>query len=484
MRKRVREQRHAEQDPIQVADARREHQSLGDRDYRDAGHVYGSAGHLHCERGAAAHFRQFVGGRGRIDLGADVVPGFQRDCAAAFRMVLLLDWAQTVLYVVRRAVHGQLISVRFGAEPGRARAFPYFARYRRRWFAAQRAGHLERHVFGRKARHGLRSVRNRGGRRADHRSLARRLDHGQFFVALDFLHQRSGGNHFAFADLRADQRSAVHEARQPQERLPYRLHRHRIDQFGPGQYANHFGQGPARRLVVVRLHPVLFRDHDYRHRGRDFLGAATERTSHRSTHVEESELHDRHHRHVFPGLRDVCQHGADPAILAANDRVHSGTSGTGAVARWRGHYVHDAGCGLFGIESTTACTDYLWRHHCGLLSLRDGRLGFATGLRSRGARAHVAGPGLGVFVYSHQRVRVCLRTKGNEQYGHWDYQSGAEYRRQCWYCHRHNHVGAAHASASGAIGRAYQRLQRGVPQHAEWHADEVGVRGLQPGDRK
>src|SRR5712671_3242351 len=483
MRKRVREQRHAEQDLSQIADAGREHQSLGDRDYCDAGHVYGGAGHFHCERGAASHFRQFVGGRGRIDLGADVLPGLQRDCAAALWMVLLLDWAQAVLYVVRGAVHGQFVSLRPGAELGRARAFPYFAGYRRWRFAAQRAGHFERHVFGRKARHGFRRVRNRGGRRADHRSLARRLDHGQLFLALDFLHQRAGGNHFAFADFRTHQRSAVHEARQHQERLPYRLHRHRIDQLGPGQHANHFGQGPARRLAVVRLHSLLFRDNDYRHHGRDFLGAATEGTSHRFTHVEESELHDLHHRHVFPGLRDVCQHGADPAILAANDGVHSGTRGTSAVAGWRGDHVHDAGCGLFGIESTTACTDYLWRHHCGLLSLRDGRLGFATGLRSRGARAHAAGLGLGVLVYSHQRVRVCLRTKGNEQYGHWDYQSGAQYRRQCWYCHRHNHVGAADAGASGAIGRAYQRLQRGIPQHAEWDADEVGVRGLQRGAR-
>jgi len=69
-----------------------------------------------------------------------------------------------------------------------------------------------------------------------------------------------------------------------------------------------------------------------------------------------------------------------------------------------------------------------------------------------------------------------------KQYGHWDYQSGAEYRRQCWYCHRHNHVGAADASASGAIGEhinaysaAYHNMLNGTR--------EVGVRGLQPGAR-
>ena len=42
----------------------------------------------------------------------------------------------------------------------------------------------------------------------------RRLDHRQLLLALDFLHQHSGGNNFASSDVIAGQRSAVHEASQ------------------------------------------------------------------------------------------------------------------------------------------------------------------------------------------------------------------------------------------------------------------------------
>ena len=60
------------------------------------------------------------------------------------------------------------------------------------------------------------------------------------------------GMHFADADVLPGLRSAVHEARQPQRRLPRRLHRTRTDQPRPRQHADHPGQGSARRLVLVR----------------------------------------------------------------------------------------------------------------------------------------------------------------------------------------------------------------------------------------
>src|SRR6266436_5172979 len=307
----------------------------------------------------------------------------------------------------------------------------------------------------------------------------KRFYHRQLFLALDFLHQRAGGNHLIAADLRADQRSTVHEARQHQERIPHRLHRDRIDQPGAGQHANHFGQGAARRLAIVRLYPRLFRADDHRHRGGDFLGAAAEGTGHRFTYVEESELYDRHNRHVFPRLRDVCEHGADTTILAANDGLYGGTRGTGAVAGWRGDYVHDAGRGLLSVESRHQIADRIWLHCRGFLTFRDGWLGFATGLWSCGTRAHVAGAWPGILVYSHQRLRVRVRAAGKNQHGYRHHQSGAQYRRQRGDRHGHNNAGAAHAGASGAFGRAREHVQRGVPQHAKWHPDEVCARGLQ-----
>jgi len=157
-------------------------------------------------------------------------------------MVLLLDWAQAVLYVVRGAVHGQFVSLRPGAEPGRARALPYFAGHRRWRLAAQRAGHLERYVFGRKTGHGFRRVRNRRGRRADIGPCLGGWITDNFswrWISTSTCRWES----FAFADFRTHQRSAVHEARQPLERLPDRLHRHWPDQLGPGQHANHLDKG-------------------------------------------------------------------------------------------------------------------------------------------------------------------------------------------------------------------------------------------------
>jgi len=71
-------------------------------------------------------------------------------------------------------------------------------------FAAQRAGHPERYVLAGKARHGVCRVRYRGRCGANHRPLARRLDHRQFFVALDFLYQRACRNHFAVAYVCTD----------------------------------------------------------------------------------------------------------------------------------------------------------------------------------------------------------------------------------------------------------------------------------------
>ena len=53
--------------------------------------------------------------------------------------------------------------------------------------------------------------------------------------------------------------------------------------------------------------------------------------------------------HVLPGLRAVCQHGADSAVPAGNDGLHRGAGGTGAVARRRRDHADDAGSGISGI---------------------------------------------------------------------------------------------------------------------------------------
>ncbi len=57
----------------------------------------------------------------------------------------------------------------------------------------QRTGHPGRHLSRGKTRPGLRAIRHGGGGGAGHRPHLRRLDHRQLQLALDLLHQRSGG---------------------------------------------------------------------------------------------------------------------------------------------------------------------------------------------------------------------------------------------------------------------------------------------------
>ena len=72
--------------------------------------------------------------------------------------------------------------------------------------AAERASDPGRHVSPRQARHGVRRVRHGRGAGAGHRPDTRRLDHRQFQLALDFLHQHSGRHSFADAHEPADLR--------------------------------------------------------------------------------------------------------------------------------------------------------------------------------------------------------------------------------------------------------------------------------------
>src|SRR5215470_10441483 len=96
-------------------------------------------------------------------MGFDLVPGIERDHPAAVRLAFEYDWTQTLLYVVRGAVHGELVFVRAGAKPRRAGALPHSAGSRWGRFATERTGNFERHIFDRKARHGFRGLWHRGG---------------------------------------------------------------------------------------------------------------------------------------------------------------------------------------------------------------------------------------------------------------------------------------------------------------------------------
>ncbi len=78
---------------------------------------------------------------------------------------------------------------------------------------------------------GLLGVRHGGRGCAGHRSHARRMDHRQLRLALDFLYQCARGNTFALPDLDRGRRSAVAQALQ-ERRHEGRLHRPVADRAG------------------------------------------------------------------------------------------------------------------------------------------------------------------------------------------------------------------------------------------------------------
>ena len=94
----------------------------------------------------------------------------------------------------------------------------------RRRTAAERASDSGGHVSAEASADGVRRLRHGGGAGAGHRADARRMDHRQFQLALDFLHQYSRRNHFAVPHEPADHRSPVHEGRKTQG-IQRRLHR-------------------------------------------------------------------------------------------------------------------------------------------------------------------------------------------------------------------------------------------------------------------
>ena len=198
-------------------------QSMGHRADRDDGHVHGGARHEHRQRLAAAHRRQSFGIDQRKHLGADELSGGQRDRAAAFRLAVVDPRPQAVLHDVRVDVHDQLDAVRPGDELGPIDFLPRAARDRRRRIAAVGTGDPGRHVSAAEARDGDGRVWHGDPCRADSRPDARRLDHRQLFLALDFLHQRAGRLHFAVAEQHRAPRSAASDrqtGRTAKEEIP------------------------------------------------------------------------------------------------------------------------------------------------------------------------------------------------------------------------------------------------------------------------
>src|SRR5689334_20557336 len=118
-------------------------------------------------------------------MGAHLVPRLERNRSPADRLVLQCLWPQTFLHGLRGDFYSQFIPVRTCAEPADVGLVPSDSRGRRRWFAADFAGNPGGSFPPRKAGHGHGHLRNGSGGCAHDWPDARRLDHGQFHVALD-----------------------------------------------------------------------------------------------------------------------------------------------------------------------------------------------------------------------------------------------------------------------------------------------------------
>ena len=174
---------------------------------------------------------------------------------AGLRLALHRHRTQALLHDLRAAVHRLLVPVRHCAQPSGADRRAHPARRGRRRPAALRAGHPGRHVLHRKTRHGLRALRHGRGGGARHRPDAGRLDHRQFQLALDLLHQpadrrccRCSSPSRLVEDppwIKRRKRSGI-----TIDYIGLALHRHRRGLLPGGAR-----QGPGRRLVRLLADP-------------------------------------------------------------------------------------------------------------------------------------------------------------------------------------------------------------------------------------
>ena len=195
------------------------HQPVDCRRCRHVRHLHGGAGHDRGQRVAAAHRRQSVGEHRRSRVGADFVPGGQRDHPADDGLDRQLLRAQAHLAGRGFRVHGRQFPVRAGDVAADADPVPRDAGRHRRSaaaaFAGGDAGSLP--AAGPRQGDGVLGTGDRGG--ADAGPGDRRLPDGQFQLALGLLHQSAGGTGIGHHDAAVHLRSAVHRAAEARRRL-------------------------------------------------------------------------------------------------------------------------------------------------------------------------------------------------------------------------------------------------------------------------
>src|SRR5580698_2171384 len=136
-------------------------------------------------------------------------------------------WPKAFFPDLHNLLHRQLVSVWLGAQSWPSASLPRAAGRLRGRTATDDASNSRGYLPARETWIGFRSLWRDGHLRPCNRSDARRMAHGQLFLALDFLYQRtrrSSGSHPRFATR---QRSALLGPREePEDEFRFRWVRH------------------------------------------------------------------------------------------------------------------------------------------------------------------------------------------------------------------------------------------------------------------
>ncbi len=225
--------------------------------------------------------------------------------------------------------------MRAGGVSAHAGLFPHPPGHWRRRPGAQRTGNSRRHFPRQQARAGLRPLWNGGGGGARHRTHPRRLDHRQFQLALDLLHQSAGRLAVALFDPPHGRGSTLPE-RGTEKNRPRGFHGPGADIHRRRLSGIRAGQGPGKGLVWRSEHHRICH-----HRGRFavgvcLVGMAARRPHCRSQAAEEPQFRHRRLPPVCAGHGAVWNHGPDPAVSPGAAGVYRRARGHGSVSRGAG----------------------------------------------------------------------------------------------------------------------------------------------------
>jgi len=199
------------------------------------------------------------------------------------------------------------------------------------------------------------------------------MDHRQFFVAMDFLYQRSSWNNSLIL-------TSLLVSDPPYMKRAKAKEGFRIDYIGiglislglgsmqiildKGEREDWFSSGFIQVFFVLMIIGIIA----------GILWSCEKSIRSGFADAERPELCGSDAGDVFSGVCTVRQHGVDPPVLAANDGLYGGTGGAGAVSGRCGDHVHDAGSGNFSIACKHEVSDRVRMHDIGVVAVRDGQL--------------------------------------------------------------------------------------------------------------